>query len=95
LLTVKGIGATARILVVLKGAIIFPNKGIEVAICVQIGKGGCAVLKPNINAIEGVGGSCLLTVKGIGATARILVVVESTVICSNNRIEVAISVQIG
>jgi sporulation-control protein spo0M len=52
LLTVKGIGATARIFVVLKNTVSFPTKGIEVAISVQIGKGGGAV-KPNINAIEG------------------------------------------
>jgi hypothetical protein len=92
--SVNGIAATACIFVVIKSTVFFPNKGIEVAICVQIGKGGGAVF-PNINAIEGVGGSCLLTVNGIAATARIFVVLKSTVICSNNRIEVAICVQIG
>jgi hypothetical protein len=36
LLRVNGIAATARILVVLKSTVTFPNKGIEVAISVQI-----------------------------------------------------------
>jgi hypothetical protein len=36
LLTVKGIAATARIFVVLESTVRFPNKGIEVAISVQI-----------------------------------------------------------
>ena len=92
--SVNGIAATARIFVVVENTVIFPNKGIEVAFCVQIRLGGGAVT-PNRNAIEGVGGSCLLRVNGIAATARILVVVESTVTFPNNRIEVAISVQIG
>jgi hypothetical protein len=93
LLRVNGIAATACILVVIKNTVTFPNKGIEVAICVQIGKGGGAEI-PNRNAIEGVGGSCLLRVNGIAATARILVVVENTVIFPNKGIEVAICVQI-
>jgi hypothetical protein len=47
----------ARIFVVVEIAVFFPNKGHpEVAISVQIGKGGGAA-SPNINAIEGVGGS--------------------------------------
>jgi hypothetical protein len=90
---VNGIAATACILVVLKSTVSFPNKGIEVAICVQIGKGGFAV-RPNINAIEGVGGSCLRSVNGIAATACIFVVLKSTVFFPNKGIEVAISVQI-
>jgi hypothetical protein len=91
--SVNGIGATARIFVVVENTVSCSNNGIEVAISVQIGKGGCAEI-PKINAIEGVGGSCLLRVNGIGATARILVVVEITVTFPNKGIEVAICVQI-
>ena len=93
MLTVNGIAATERIFVVLKSTVICSNNRIEVAICVQIGKGGCAE-RPNINAIEGVGGSCLRSVNGIGATACIFVVIKSTVFFPNKGIEVAISVQI-
>jgi hypothetical protein len=92
--SVNGIAATARIFVVVENTVIFPNKGIKVAISVQIGKGGGAVI-PNINAIEGVGGSCLLRVNGIAATACILVVIKNTVFFPNKGIAVAISVQIG
>ena len=60
--SVNGIAATARILVVVESTVTFPNNRIEVAISVQIGKGGGAAI-PNRNAIEGVGGSCLRSVK--------------------------------
>ena len=87
-------GSGSNTLEVVESTVLCPNKGIKVTISVQIREGGCAAT-PNINAIEGVGGSCLRSVNGIGATARILVVVEITVIFPNNRIEVAICVQIG
>ena len=92
---VKGSGATTCVFVVVESAVRFTNDRIEVAIAIDIRQGGFADLPdPDINAIEGVSRACLGGVKGSGATTCVFVVVESAVTCTNDRIEVAIAIDI-
>ena len=93
LLGVKGSGATTCVFVVVENTVSFPNERIKVAIAIDIRQGGFAV-KPDINAIEGVSRASLGGVKGSGATTCVFVVFESAVTFTNDRIEVAIAIDI-
>ena len=93
MLGVNGSGATSCVLEVVESAVLCTDDRIEVAISIEICEGGFAVIS-DINAIEGVSRSCLSGVNGSGSTSRVFVVFESAVICTDDRIEVAIAIDI-
>jgi hypothetical protein len=80
-------------LVVVEITVNSTNERIEVAIAIEIREGGSAG-PPDINAIEGVSRASLGGVNRSGATTCVLVVVESAVLRTNERIEVAIAIDI-
>ena len=80
-------------MVVVESAVRFTNDRIEVAIAIDIREGGGAVI-PDINAIEGVSRASLGSVNGSGATSCVFVVVENAVRFTNDRIKVAIAIDI-
>ena len=78
---------------VVERAVLFTDDRIKVAVAIEIREGGAAV-SPDINTIEGVSRARLLGVDWVGGTTRVLVVFESAVLFTDDRIKVAVAIEI-
>ncbi|MDZ8023154.1 MAG: hypothetical protein RMX97_00320 [Nostoc sp. DedQUE11] len=94
LLCVDWVGGCACVFVVIEPAVNVPKERIQIAIAINVGKGGVVVI-PQRKAIEGVGCACLLGIDWVGGCACVFVVPERAESVPNNGIQIAIAIDVG
>ena len=71
-----------------------PDDGVEVAVAVEVGEAGRAVV-PHIDAVERIGGAGPLDEGRRDGRAGVLEIVQGAVVVADDGVEVAVAVEVG
>ena len=78
----------------MQGAVGFPDDGVEVAVAVEVGEAGRAVV-PHIDAVERIGGAGARGEGRRDGRAGVLEIVQVAVDFPDDGVEVAVAVEVG
>ena len=87
-------GGRAGVLEIVQVAVNVPDDGVEVAVAVEVGEAGRAVL-PHIDAVERIGGAGAVGEGRRGGRAGVLEIVQGAAVFPDHRVEVAVAVEVG
>ena len=87
-------GGRAGVLEIVQVAVNVPDDGVEVAVAVEVGEAGRAVL-PHTDAVERIGGAGAVGEGRRGGRAGVLEIVQGAAVFPDHGVEVAVAIEVG